>query len=45
LAHGGGELSLDFKWADDIQHPGDIMDFYVSGDVAPAGRFTHRYQR
>ena len=26
---------FDFKWADNLQHPGDIMDFYISGDVAP----------
>ena len=36
-------IVLDFKWADNLQHPGDIMDFYQSGDVAPAGRFRYRY--
>jgi hypothetical protein len=36
-------VSLDFKWADNLRHPGDVMDFYVSGDVAPEGRFTFRY--
>ena len=36
--------TLDFKWADNIQSPGDVMDFYLSGDVAPAGRFNYRYQ-
>jgi hypothetical protein len=36
-------LSLDFKWADHLTHPGDIMDFYVSGDVAPEGRYRYRY--
>ena len=36
-------LSLDFKWSDNVQRPGDIMDFYVSGDVAPEGRFAYRY--
>jgi len=36
-------LSLDFKWADNQQRPGDIMDFYLSGDVAPEGRFAYRY--
>lgn len=34
---------LDFKWADNLQRPGDIMDFYISGDVAPEGRFMYRY--
>jgi hypothetical protein len=24
-------------------HPGDIIDFYLSGDVAPEGRFKYRY--
>lgn len=38
-----GRVSLDFKWADNIQKPGDIMDFYLSGDVAPLGRFNFRY--
>jgi hypothetical protein len=36
-------LSFNFKWADNIQHPGDVMDFYTSGDVAPEGRFQYRY--
>ncbi len=36
-------VSFDFKWADNLQHPGDIMDFYKSGDVAPEGRFRFRY--
>jgi hypothetical protein len=43
IAEGGTKVSLNFKWADDIQHPGEIMDFYVSGDVAPEGRFMYRY--
>lgn len=37
-------LALDFQWADNLQHPGDLMDFYVSGDVAPEGRFRFRYE-
>ena len=33
-----GHLSVfDFKGTDNLQRPGDIMDFYVSGDVAPEG--------
>jgi hypothetical protein len=36
-------VSLDFKWADNLQHAGEIMDFYLSGDVAPEGRFNYRY--
>ena len=36
-------LAIDFKWTDNIQKPGDIMDFYISGDTAPEGRFNYRY--
>lgn len=36
-------VALDFKWADNLQRPGDILDSYVSGDVAPEGRFNYRY--
>ncbi len=39
----GGPATFDFKWADHLQQPGDIMDFYISGDVAPLGRFNFRY--
>ena len=34
---------LDFKWADNLQDTSDPMDVYVSGDVAPDGRFNYRY--
>ena len=44
LANGKADVSLDFKWVDNMQQPGDIMDFYVSGDVAPDGRFNFRYK-
>ena len=44
LAHSDGLPSFEFKWADNIQDPGDVMDFYLSGDVAPVGRFNYRYQ-
>ncbi|MGB9623232.1 MAG: hypothetical protein ACPMAQ_00075 [Phycisphaerae bacterium] len=43
LPPGKADVSIDFKWADNIQRPGDIMDFYLSGDVAPEGRFMYRY--
>ena len=36
-------MIVDFKWVDNTEHPGDIIDFYVSGDVAPVGRFRYRY--
>ena len=38
-----GPISINFKWADNLQHPGDVMDFYLSGSVAPEGRFAYRY--
>jgi len=43
LTADNANLSLDFKWADNLQQPGEIMDFYLSGDVAPEGRFNYRY--
>lgn len=44
LPTGNRPVSIDFKWVDNLQHPGNIMDFYVSGDVAPEGRFRYRYE-
>jgi hypothetical protein len=43
LKAGETKTAIDFKWADNLQRPGDVMDFYVSGDVAPKGRFNYRY--
>ena len=40
----GKKLNFEFKWADNIQEAGDIMDFYLSGDVAPAGRYNYVYK-
>ena len=37
------DFALDFKWWDNLQKPGDIMDSYLSGDVAPDGRFNYHY--
>ena len=39
----GGSVDLEFKWNDNMQREGDIMDFYVSGDTAPPGRFNYVY--
>lgn len=39
-----GPFTVNFKWSDNMQTEGDIMDFYVSGDVAPAGRFKYQYK-
>ncbi len=43
LGTGDGDIALDFKWWDNPQRLGDIMDTYLSGDVAPDGRFNFRY--
>jgi hypothetical protein len=36
-------LSVDFKWLDNPQRPGEFMDLYINGDAAPEGRFNYRY--
>jgi len=38
-----GALDFEFKWCDNMQDEGNPMDFYVSGDVAPLGRFNYVY--
>ena len=43
LPEGNADLRFDFKWTDNLQHPEDPMDYYLSGDVAPDGRFNYRY--
>ncbi len=37
------KFDFSFKWSDNMQVDGDIMDFYTNGDVAPGGRFTFRF--
>ena len=32
-------VTLHFKWSDNMQEQGEILDFYRNGDVAPGGRF------
>lgn len=38
----GKTFVLNFKWSDNMQAEGDIMDFYTHGDVAPEGRFKYQ---
>ncbi len=38
-------LDFEFKWSDNMQENGNIMDFYVNGDVAPTGRFNYIYNQ
>jgi hypothetical protein len=40
----GNRFTVEFKWMDNCQQPGDIMDGYVNGDTAPEGRFRYRYK-
>lgn len=40
----GRHISIYFKWADNLRKDGDIMDFLVSGDSAPMGRFNYHYE-
>lgn len=39
----GDKLDFEFKWNDNMQENGNIMDFYVNGDTAPGGRFNFVY--
>ena len=38
------KLDFEFKWNDNMQENGNIMDFYVNGDTAPGGRFNFLYR-
>ena len=38
------EIDLRFKWSDNISAPDDILDYYVTGDTAPDGRFVYRFR-
>jgi len=38
-----GNVSFDFKWADNSTDSGDIMQFMDLGDCAPNDRFNFRY--
>ncbi len=39
----GKDIDIEFKWNDNMQENGNIMDFYVNGDTAPGGRFNFIY--
>lgn len=43
LAATADRIDLRFKWSDNMQTAGDILDFYQYGDTAPDGRFAYRY--
>ncbi|WP_156309315.1 glycoside hydrolase family 71/99 protein [Sphingobacterium endophyticum] len=40
----GKPVNFEFKWNDNMQENGNIMDFYVNGDTAPGGRFNFVYK-
>lgn len=40
----GKKTDIRFKWSDNMQTDGDVLDFYVNGDTAPDGRFSYRYK-
>ena len=37
------DFSFGFKWTDNTLEDGDIMQWYLNGDVAPVGRFNFCY--
>ncbi len=37
------DFVINFKWSDNMQVDGDILDFYVNGDVAPEGRYKYQF--
>ncbi len=50
LGLSGDDYTINFAWTDNVHDEGDyetfsgdIMDFYISGDVAPGGRFKYSY--
>ena len=36
-------VAFEFKWHDNAQNDGDVLDFYLSGDAAPNARFNYVY--
>ena len=50
LGLAGNDYTINFAWTDNVhdegdysKFSGDIMDFYISGDVAPGGRFKYSF--
>lgn len=39
----GDAVRFQFKWADNLRRDGDVMEFLLSGDSAPLGRFNFPY--
>ena len=50
LGLAGDDYTINFSWTDNVHDEddyatfsGDILDFYISGDVAPGGRFKYSF--
>ena len=50
LGLSGNDYTINFSWTDNVhdegdyeKFSGDIMDFYISGDVAPGARFKYSF--
>ena len=43
LGLGEGDFTVNFKWSDNMQTDGDVMDFYTNGDVAPGARYKYSF--
>ena len=39
----GQPVRIQFKWSDNMQQEGNILDFLTNGDVAPLGRFNYEF--
>lgn len=44
LGLSGNEINLTFKVADGVKETDNILDYYVTGDVFPVGRYAYTYQ-
>jgi hypothetical protein len=50
LGLSGNDFTINFSWMDNVhdegdyeKFSGDILDFYISGDVAPGARFKYSF--
>ncbi len=43
ILHLKAGIDFGFKWSDNMQEDGDIMNFLINGDAAPLGRFNYHY--
>lgn len=44
LGQSADSVEIQFKVADHVKNPSDIMDYYVTGDCAPLGRLNYLYK-